>query len=131
MDSCIFCKIIKGELPCYRIYEDKNFLSFLDIFPRVKGHTLVIPKKHYQWTYDLDEKLFEMAWGISLKITKAIQKSLKPDFVSYITYGLEIPHAHIHIMPREKAIGQFSPPPVTKYSNAELTKIASDIRKGF
>lgn len=98
MNNCLFCKIVKSELPCYKVYEDKNYLAFLDINPASKGHTLVIPKKHYQWVYEVEN--FGDYWETALKVTKKIQRALKPIFISYFTHGILVPHAHIHIIPR-------------------------------
>ncbi len=98
MENCIFCKIVKGELPCYKIWEDEKYLAFLDINPSSTGHTLVIPKKHYQWVYDVDN--FGEYWETALEVTKKLQKALKPMYISYFTHGILVPHAHIHIIPR-------------------------------
>ena len=127
MEACIFCRIAKGEIPSYKIYEDALFFGFLDIHPRVKGHTLLIPKKHYIWVYDVPE--FREYWGVVLKITKAMQKTLSPTFVTYVTHGLEIPHAHIHILPREHET-EFVPT-VKTFPRDEMEKIAQKIKKGF
>ena len=97
MEECIFCKIVKGDIPSYKVYEDNNYLAFLDVFPRVEGHTMVIPKKHSVWIYEVDN--FGAYWNIALKVTKGIQRSLSPTYVNYFTYGA-VPHAHIHILPR-------------------------------
>ncbi len=97
MDTCIFCKIVKGEIPAFKIYEDKNFLAFMDVFPRAKGHALVIPKKHYRWVYDVPN--FGEYWEVSRKVAKKIQESLQAEFISFLTMGEEVPHAHIHILP--------------------------------
>lgn len=99
MDDCIFCKIIKGEIPCQKVYEDANFLAFLDINPVSVGHTLLIPKKHYRWVYDVPN--FGEYWQVAQKLAINIKNSaLNPEFISFITMGNEIPHAHIHIIPR-------------------------------
>lgn len=95
---CVFCKIASGAFPCYKIYEDDLFFGFLDIHPRVVGHSILIPKKHYQWVYDVPE--FEQYWKSVLVITHVMKKALSPAFITYLTHGLEIPHAHIHILPR-------------------------------
>ncbi|MBI4225766.1 HIT domain-containing protein [Candidatus Roizmanbacteria bacterium] len=126
MKNCIFCKIIKGELPSYKVYDDKDFLAFLDIFPRTVGHTLVIPKKHFQWVYDYPA--FGKYWETVLIITKAIQKALKPSFVTYLTIGIEVPHAHIHILPRFGALDGVYPE-VKKLSKEQLTITANKIYK--
>jgi histidine triad (HIT) family protein len=101
MDNCIFCKIVKGEIPTYKVYEDENFFAFLDINPHTKGHTLVIPKQHYKWVYDVPN--FGTYWETAHAVTKNILEKLHPHFVSYLTYGLDVPHAHIHIIPRYTA----------------------------
>ncbi|MEN9327664.1 MAG: hypothetical protein RI947_472 [Candidatus Parcubacteria bacterium] len=97
MSDCLFCKLVKGEIPSYKVYEDDLFIAFLDIFPRVKGHTLVIPKEHHRWTYDVPQ--FGAYWECTRKVSQAMQKSLQANWVSYFTFGA-VPHAHIHILPR-------------------------------
>jgi histidine triad (HIT) family protein len=97
MDDCIFCKIVRGEIPSFEVYQDDDYFAFLDIFPRVEGHTMVIPKKHHTWVYEVDD--FSGFWDVALKITKGMQKALGTTYVNYFTYGA-VPHAHIHILPR-------------------------------
>ncbi|HLC94460.1 MAG TPA: HIT domain-containing protein [Patescibacteria group bacterium] len=108
--DCIFCRIVHREIPAYKIYEDGLFFGFLDINPRVVGHSLLIPKKHYQWVYEVPE--FKQFWAAALTITRAMQKTLSPTFVTYVTHGLEVSHAHIHILPR-KHEREFVPAPIT------------------
>ena len=99
MDNCIFCKIIKGEIPCQKVYEDDKFLAFLDINPIAIGHTLLIPKTHYRWVYDIPN--FGEYWQVAQKIAVDIKNSaLNPEYISFITMGNEVEHAHIHIIPR-------------------------------
>ncbi|HLL60436.1 MAG TPA: HIT domain-containing protein [Candidatus Nitrosocosmicus sp.] len=97
MNDCLFCKMIEGKIPAFKVYEDGSYFAFLDIYPRTKGHTLVIPKAHHRWVYDVPE--FGAYWETVLKITKGIQRALKPEWINYFTLG-EVPHAHIHILPR-------------------------------
>ncbi|MCX6731741.1 MAG: HIT domain-containing protein [Candidatus Parcubacteria bacterium] len=102
--DCIFCKIVKGEIPAEKVYEDENYLAFLDIRPLSPGHTLVIPKKHYRWVWDMDEagSFFET----TKKIAQAIQKSFGTEQVFSKIIGDEVPHAHIWLFPNpEKAVG--------------------------
>ena len=96
MADCIFCQIVKGEIPSYKIYEDDEFLAFLDIFPKSTGHTLVIPKKHYPWVWDYPQpgKYFELV----VKLAKHLKKVSGKD-VRALVYGFDIAHAHIHLMP--------------------------------
>ncbi len=95
--DCIFCEIVSGNIPSYKVYEDDQFLAFLDIRPLNLGHTLVIPKKHYRWVWDVDNagKYFE----VTKKIANAIKKVFKIDQVKSIVLGDEVPHAHIWLIP--------------------------------
>lgn len=94
-------------MTCHKVYEDVLFLGFLDIHPRTRGHSLLIPKKHYTWVYDVPE--FGEYWNAAKKLTNALQQVLSPHFVTFVTHGLEVPHAHIHIMPRKKDETAFVP----------------------
>lgn len=126
MENCIFCKIIKGDLPYYKVYEDELFLGILDIYPRTKGHSLLFPKKHYRWVYDVPE--FEKYWQVVLKLTQAMQSALNPYFITYLTHGLQVEHAHVHVLPR--TTGETSFVPETKsFPKEELSKIADKIYK--
>lgn len=127
MNNCIFCQIVAGSSPAFKIYEDDLFLGFLDIYPGTRGHTLVIPKKHYQWVYDVPE--FDKYWLVVLKITKAIQKALKPIFITYLTYGLHVPHAHIHILPRSEKDKNELAPMQGSIDKKEMREIADIINK--
>lgn len=95
MDDCLFCKIVNGEIPSYKIYEDDEFLAFLDIFPETEGYTVLIPKKHYRWVWDVENigGLFESAQ----KIAKHFQKVSEQDAVYVTIMGEEVPHAHVRI----------------------------------
>lgn len=100
MTDCIFCKIIKGEIPNYKVYEDDNFLVFLEKKPLSDGHCLVISKTHYQWTYDVPN--FGQFWEVAQKIALAQIQALNCEFVSFMTLGKDVPHAHIHVIPHFK-----------------------------
>ncbi|MDH7476059.1 MAG: HIT domain-containing protein [Microgenomates group bacterium] len=128
MVNCVFCQIVNKTKPAYLIYEDKNFLAFLDINPRVEGHTLVIPKKHYQFIYEVPN--FSQYWQVALKITKAMRKAMKPYFVTYIVHGLEVPHAHIHILPRKVNETEFIPA-VKYFSRVKMVEIANKIAQAL
>lgn len=96
-ENCIFCKIVKGEIPSTKIYEDENFLAFLDIRPLGPGHIQVIPKKHYKYVWDVPNagEYFEVVKKIAL----AQKKAFNADFVRSQIYGQEVPHAHIWVWP--------------------------------
>lgn len=98
MDNCIFCKIVKGEIPCYKVYEDDNFLGFLDIKPLNIGNSLFIPKNHHRWVYDVPN--FGEYFEIAKKIAIATKDIVNAQAISFLTLGYEVPHAHIRIIPR-------------------------------
>ena len=97
MTDCIFCKIVKGEIPSYKVYEDENFLAFLDINPLAPGHVQVIPKQHYRWVWDVQNagEYFEVA----RKIARAQKKAFGVDIVRSQIYGEDVEHAHIWVWP--------------------------------
>lgn len=98
MDDCIFCKIVAGKIPCYKVYEDDLFLGFLDIKPLNPGNSLLIPKIHYRWVTDVPDfgRYFETAQKIAL----ASQIVVKSDYTTFVTFGTDVAHAHIRIIPR-------------------------------
>ncbi|MBU0618799.1 HIT domain-containing protein [Patescibacteria group bacterium] len=100
MSDCIFCKIVAGEIPSFKIYENQDYLAFLDIFPFSWGHTLVIPKKHYPWVWEV--KNIGEYFQVCQKIAQHYQKTLNQKLVISHVYGEDIPHAHIHLIPNVK-----------------------------
>lgn len=128
-DKCIFCEIAEKKIPAKTVYEDENFIAFLDIHPMNPGHTLVAPKKHYQWTWEVPEfgKYFEVARTVAL----AAMKSLNSKIVNFITAGLGVPHAHIHVVPRFENDGHGELPTFTQtktLTDEQLNEIAEKIR---
>lgn len=97
--SSIFTKIINGEIPAYKIAEDENYLAFLDVMPLAKGHTLVIPKKEVDLIFDLEEEEYKNLWAFAQKVAKKIEKVVPCIRVGVAVVGLEVPHAHIHLVP--------------------------------
>lgn len=95
----IFTKIILGEIPSYKVAEDKNFLAFLDINPNTKGHTLVIPKKEVNKLFDLDKEAYLELMDFSYRVAKAIEKTVPCKRVGMSVIGLEVPHVHVHLIP--------------------------------
>jgi histidine triad (HIT) family protein len=95
----IFSKIIRGEIPCYKVAEDDNFIAFLDINPVAKGHTLVVPKKEVDYIYDLDDETLAALWLFSKKVAKAVEKVVPCNRIGISVIGLEVPHAHVHLIP--------------------------------
>ena len=96
--DCIFCKIITGEIPSYKVYEDDNFLAFLDVRPLNQGHTLVIPKKHFRWVWDVTN--ISQYYKVVGKIANAIRKAFSTDWVVSLVFGESVPHAHVWLIPR-------------------------------
>ncbi len=103
MNDCIFCKIINGDIPAYKVYEDDAFLAFLDIHPQSPGHVQIIPKTHYRWVWDVPNAgaYFEIAQ----KVAKAQMKAFDTDFIISRIVGDEVPHAHIWVFPNDKVAG--------------------------
>ncbi len=97
--ATIFSKIIKGEIPSHKIAEDDRFFAFLDINPLAKGHTLVIPKQETDNLFDLDDETYKDLWLFAKKIARALDKSMTCERVGVAVVGLEVPHAHIHLVP--------------------------------
>jgi histidine triad (HIT) family protein len=97
--SSIFTKIINGEIPCYKIAETDHFLAFLDVNPNAKGHTLCIPKQEIDKIFDIDDELFLKLMSFSKKIALALEKTVPCKRIGMAVIGLEVPHAHVHLIP--------------------------------
>ena len=126
MQNCIFCKIIKGEIPCTKVYEDVDFLSFVDIQPLSLGHTLIIPKKHITWMQEADDATISDIFKLSKKLMLAIKSVLGCDYVQLSVIGKDIEHFHIHLIPRkmEDNLHDFS---IKKYKEGEKEEVAKKI----
>lgn len=97
--DCLFCKLVAGEIPSYKIYEDDKVLAFLDIKPFTTGHTLVIPKDHHRWVWDIPTEEIGHFYQVCKKVAQHYQKISGKEYVYSITAGEEVPHAHYHILP--------------------------------
>ena len=97
--SSIFTKIVNGEIPCYKIAEDENYLAFLDVNPNAKGHTLCIPKQEINKIFDMDEDLYLGLMKFSRKVAKAVEKTVECKRIGMAVVGLEVPHTHVHLIP--------------------------------
>jgi histidine triad (HIT) family protein len=129
--ASIFSKIIAGEIPSYKIAETETCYAFLDIFPIVKGHTLVIPKKEVDYIFDLDDDLLADLHVFSKKVAAAIRRSVPCKRVGVAVLGLEVPHAHIHLIPlNTEGDINFSRPKL-KLEKEEMEEIAKAIRKNM
>jgi len=99
--ASIFSKIVNGEIPAYKVAEDENYLAFLDIFPVAKGHTLVIPKKEVDYLFDLEDDLYLGLQAFAKKVAVGLKKAIPCQKVGVLVLGLEVPHAHIHLIPMQ------------------------------
>lgn len=125
--STIFSKIIKGEIPCYKIAENDNFFAFLDIRPMAKGHVLVVPKHETDYFFDLDDQILSEMIVYSKQISKAIQKAVPCKRIGLMVIGMEVPHAHIHLIPINAEKDMSLSNPRLKLSEAEFQQITKDI----
>lgn len=128
--SSLFTKIIKGEIPSYKIAENKDFYAFLDINPNAKGHTLVIPKMEVDKIFDLDNETYLGLMQFSKKIAKSLAKSISCKRIGMTVIGLEVPHVHVHLIPlnemKEATFGT-----KVKLTPAEFEEIAAKIRESL
>jgi histidine triad (HIT) family protein len=130
MDS-VFTKIIKGEIPAYKVAENENFFAFLDIHPNVKGHSLVIPKKQVDKLFDLDEETYQGLFSFAKKVAAGIEKSIPCDRVGLSVIGLEVPHAHVHLIPlNHMEDANFSNPKI-QMTSEEFTELAKTISENI
>lgn len=125
--ATIFSKIIAGEIPCYKVAENELFFAFLDINPLVKGHTLVVPKQEVDYIYDLSDEDLAAMHVFAKKIALAIQKAFPCKKVGEAVIGLEVPHAHIHLIPIQKETDMLFSNPKLKLTQEEFIAIAKAI----
>ncbi len=130
--DCVFCKIISNEIPSYKVYEDESYLAFLAVPSINPGHTLVIPKKHYRWVWDV-ENIGEY-FKVVKKVANAIRQAMKTEFLASAVVGEEVPHAHVWLVPRYEGDGhggaiQFGN--FKEISEEEMKDIAEKIKKSI
>jgi histidine triad (HIT) family protein len=129
--SSIFTKIIRGEIPSYRIAEDDRFFAFLDINPVSKGHTLVIPKQETDYLFDLNPVLLGDLMQFAQKIAKALKQTVVCNRIGVVVMGLEVPHAHIHLIPMNSEADIDFRKPKLKLTPEEFTVLADNIKSGI
>lgn len=129
--ASIFTKIIKGEIPCYQIAETEKSFAFLDINPLAKGHTLVIPKKEVDYMFDLDDEHLTDLTLLAKKIAKAIEKVVSCERIGSAVVGLEVPHAHLHLIPINGVHDIDFSRPKLEFSEKEFKEIAQKIRESL
>ena len=129
--ASIFTKIVNGEIPCHKIHESDDFLAFLDISPLAQGHTLVIPKKEIDYIFDIEDDLLSAMTVFAKKVAKAVEAAVPCERIGVAVIGLEVPHAHIHLVPIN-GIGDINfGKPKLQFSQEELAAIAEKIRKNL
>jgi histidine triad (HIT) family protein len=129
--ASIFTRIIKGEIPCFKIAENEGYFAFLDIHPLAKGHTLVVPKKEVDYIFDIDDSTLEGMIVFAKNVAKAIEKVIPCKRIGIAVLGLEVPHAHIHLVPINGGHDiEFSRPKLSLGSE-EMNDIATKITKAY
>ena len=124
----IFSRIIAGEIPCYKVAEDDRFFAFLDINPMTKGHTLVVPKQETDYLFDLDDAMLADMMVFAKKVAASLQKHMDCVRVGVAVIGLEVPHAHIHLIPIKSESDMNFRNPKLKLSPEEMQEIAETVR---
>lgn len=125
--ASIFTKIINGEIPCYKVAETEDCIAFLDIMPLAKGHTLVIPKKEVDFYYDLDDALFVKVNALAKQVAHAIKKAVPCERIGVSVIGLEVPHAHVHLVPINRISDLDFTKERVKLSPSEFQELADKI----
>ena len=129
--ATIFSRIIAGEIPCYKVAENEKFFAFLDINPLVKGHTLVVPKQEVDYIFDLSDEDLAAMHVFAQKIARAIEKAFPCKKVGEAVIGLEVPHAHLHLIPIQKESDMLFSNPKLKLADDEFVSIAKAISSAY
>lgn len=132
MKDSLFTKIIKGEIPCHKIYEDEKTFVFLDIYPSSAGHMLVIPKKQVEFLWDLEDEDYEAVMGTAKKMALRARQIMNVKYVGVKVIGTDVPHAHVHIIPFNSAGEEYYAPQRTEVEpdNEVLAGVAEKLRIG-
>jgi len=129
--ASVFTRIISGKIPSYKVAESNDFFAFLDINPLAKGHTLVIPKKEVDYIFDLEDALYKELFLFAKKVGAAIESVVPCKRVGIIVFGLDVPHAHIHLIPINKASDMNFESPKLSLENEAFLEIAAKISDAF
>lgn len=126
--ASIFSRIVSGEIPCHRVAENDEFLAFLDVMPLAKGHTLVIPKSEIDYIFDIDDQMYARLWVFAKYVARQIERKIPCKKVGISVIGLEVPHAHIHLIPLQSVEDMNFSRPKLQVSQEELSNLASLLR---
>ena len=129
--SSIFSKIASGDIPAYKVAEDEDHLAFLDIFPLAKGHVLVIPKKETDYIFDITSDEYLELWKFAQQVAKGMDKVIACERIGVAVIGLEVPHAHIHLVPLNNVSDINFERPKLKFSEAEMKSISDLIKSAI
>jgi histidine triad (HIT) family protein len=129
--SSVFSKIVSGEIPCYKIAETDDYLAFLDAFPLVEGHVLVIPKKEVDYLFDLDDSLYQGLMLFSKKVATGLKKAIQCQKIGIAVVGLEVPHAHIHLVPIKEVSDMNFSKPKLNIAPERMKEIAFKIKQNL
>jgi histidine triad (HIT) family protein len=129
--ASIFTKIINGEIPSYKVAEDDKYYAFLDIFPIAKGHTLVIPKRETDYLFDIADEEYKGLFLFTRRVARAVEKVIQCERIGLTVLGLEVPHAHIHVVPINTVYDIDFSKPKLKLSEQEFKELASRIQEAF
>jgi len=129
--SSIFSKIVSGDIPAYKVAEEDKHLAFLDIFPLAKGHVLVIPKKESDYIFDIASEEYLALWKFAQKIAKGMDKVIACERIGVAVIGLEVPHAHIHLIPLNNVSDINFERPKLKFSEAEMQEVVDLIKSAI
>lgn len=129
--ATIFSKIVAGEIPCHKIAEDEEFFAFLDINPVALGHTLVIPKKEVDYIFDIEEAMLGRMMAFAKRVARAQEAAITCKRIGLAVMGLEVPHAHIHLIPITKEADMHLGGKKLTVTSEQLAEVAADIRKEY
>ena len=127
--SSLFTQIIQGEIPCHKVAEDTKHFAFMEISPLKKGHVLVIPKAEVDYIFDLEDAALSELMVFSKKVARAVKKAVPCEKVAMLVYGLEVRHAHIHLVPATGEAGELNFSNKKRAADAELSATAAEIRR--
>lgn len=130
MVDCIFCKIVEGSIPSFKLWENDHFMMFLDIRPINTGHSLVIPKTHVDYLFSMEENLYSNLMKTVKEVSEPLRRAMGTKRIGMAVEGFEVPHAHVHLIPIGKP-GQLNPSNAKPMSNEKLSEIAEKVRNEF
>ena len=129
--ASIFTRIINGEIPCYKIAEDEKCFAFLDISPLAPGHTLVVPKKETDYIFDIADDEHQHLWNFAKYVSRGVEKAIPCKRIGIAVIGLEVPHAHIHLIPLNRVSDMNFANPKLKIADDEMKRISESIRQAL